>query len=60
MNASGMGWDDTKGCCVCDKDVFAEWVKGHKYSAGMTGVVFHTGMIYARYSRLRGLLELKV
>ncbi|CAN1315835.1 hypothetical protein LINPERPRIM_LOCUS29845 [Linum perenne] len=27
MNASGMGWDDTKGCCVCDKDVFAEWVK---------------------------------
>ncbi|CAN1173346.1 hypothetical protein LINPERHAP2_LOCUS30616 [Linum perenne] len=37
MNASGMGWDDTKGCCVCDKDVFAEWVKGHKYSAGMNG-----------------------
>ncbi|CAN1147989.1 hypothetical protein LINPERPRIM_LOCUS37820 [Linum perenne] len=27
MNASGMGWDDAKGCCVCDKDVFAGWVK---------------------------------
>ncbi|CAN1178431.1 hypothetical protein LINPERHAP2_LOCUS33657 [Linum perenne] len=37
MNASGMGWDDTKGCYVCDKDVFVEWVKGHKYSAGMNG-----------------------
>ncbi|CAN1152981.1 hypothetical protein LINPERHAP2_LOCUS19093 [Linum perenne] len=37
MNASGMGWDDTKGCCVCDKDVFVEWVKGHTYSAGMNG-----------------------
>ncbi|CAN1846399.1 hypothetical protein LINPERHAP1_LOCUS38191 [Linum perenne] len=27
MNASGMGWDDQKGCCVCDEDVFKEWVK---------------------------------
>ncbi|CAN1805883.1 hypothetical protein LINPERHAP1_LOCUS24460 [Linum perenne] len=35
MNASGMGWDDAKGCCVCDKDVFAGWVKSHKLAAGL-------------------------
>ncbi|CAN1837553.1 hypothetical protein LINPERHAP1_LOCUS35136 [Linum perenne] len=33
MNASGMGWDDTNGCCVCDKDIFAEW--SHKYAVGL-------------------------
>ncbi|CAN1798612.1 hypothetical protein LINPERHAP1_LOCUS21794 [Linum perenne] len=33
MNASGMGWDDAKGCCVCDKDVFAGW--SHKLAAGL-------------------------
>ncbi|CAN1167456.1 hypothetical protein LINPERHAP2_LOCUS27254 [Linum perenne] len=37
MNASGMGRDDQKGCCVCDEDVFKEWVKSHKYSASMNG-----------------------
>ncbi|CAN1154240.1 Putative nuclease HARBI1, partial [Linum perenne] len=35
MNASGMGWDDAKGCCVCDKDIFAGWVKSHKLAAGL-------------------------
>ncbi|CAN1837460.1 hypothetical protein LINPERHAP1_LOCUS35111 [Linum perenne] len=35
MNASGMGWDDSKGCCVCDKDIFAGWVKSHKGAAGL-------------------------
>ncbi|CAN1765580.1 hypothetical protein LINPERHAP1_LOCUS9674 [Linum perenne] len=35
MNASGMGWDDNKGCCVCDKDIFAGWVKSHKGAAGL-------------------------
>ncbi|CAN1847466.1 hypothetical protein LINPERHAP1_LOCUS38552 [Linum perenne] len=28
MNASGMGWNPEKGCCECDPDVFAGWVKG--------------------------------
>ncbi|CAN1798637.1 hypothetical protein LINPERHAP1_LOCUS21809 [Linum perenne] len=27
MNASGMGWNPEKGCCECDPDVFAGWVK---------------------------------
>ncbi|CAN1162241.1 hypothetical protein LINPERPRIM_LOCUS1279 [Linum perenne] len=35
MNASGMGWNPDKGCCECDPDVFAGWVKSHKQAAGM-------------------------
>ncbi|CAN1320444.1 hypothetical protein LINPERPRIM_LOCUS31688 [Linum perenne] len=27
MKASGMGWNDELGCCVCDADIFAGWVK---------------------------------
>ncbi|CAN1777116.1 hypothetical protein LINPERHAP1_LOCUS13915 [Linum perenne] len=35
MKASGMGWNDELGCCVCDADIFAGWVKSHKYAAGL-------------------------
>ncbi|CAN0887113.1 hypothetical protein LINGRAHAP2_LOCUS15535 [Linum grandiflorum] len=33
MNASGLGWDDEKGCCTCDKEVWTNWVKGHKHAS---------------------------
>ncbi|CAN0919495.1 hypothetical protein LINGRAHAP2_LOCUS31487 [Linum grandiflorum] len=35
MNASGLGWDDEKGCCTCDNEVWTNWVKGHKHASGL-------------------------
>ncbi|CAN1156967.1 hypothetical protein LINPERHAP2_LOCUS21259 [Linum perenne] len=33
--ASGIGWDDARGCVVADDKVFAGWVKSHPKDSGM-------------------------
>ncbi|CAN0924116.1 hypothetical protein LINGRAHAP2_LOCUS33969 [Linum grandiflorum] len=33
--ASGFGWDDTRGCIVVDDTEFAGWVQGHPKASGL-------------------------
>ena len=42
MNASGLGWDDERGCCTCDKEVLVEWVKvcSHSNVSCVTVIIF--------------------